>query len=43
MGRMVHTACRRLDAGCFALLEGGYNHGVLGQNVLEFLRGLQGL
>ncbi len=43
MGRMVHTACGRLGAGCFALLEGGYNHAVLGRNVLEFLRGLQGL
>lgn len=43
MGRMVHHACKRLGAGCFALLEGGYNHGVLGMNVLAFLRGMQGL
>jgi acetoin utilization deacetylase AcuC-like enzyme len=43
MGRMVHNARKRLGIGCFALLEGGYNHTVLGINVLEFLRGLQGL
>ncbi|MEN6440827.1 MAG: histone deacetylase family protein [Syntrophobacter sp.] len=43
IGRMVHAACARLRAGCFALLEGGYNHGVLGSNVREFLRGIQGV
>ena len=43
MGRMVHAACKRMGAGCFALLEGGYNHSVLGVNVREFLRGIQGL
>ncbi len=43
MGRMVHDTCKRLGIGCFGLLEGGYNHNVLGQNVLAFLRGLQGL
>ncbi len=43
MGRMVHQACKRLKIGCFGLLEGGYNHNVLGTNVLAFLRGLQGL
>ncbi|MFZ2445454.1 MAG: histone deacetylase family protein [Syntrophobacteraceae bacterium] len=43
MGRMVHAACKRCGAGSFALLEGGYNHAVLGENVREFLRGLQGL
>ncbi len=43
MGRMVHAACRKLGIGCFGLLEGGYNHSVLGLNVLAFLRGLQGL
>ncbi|MHC1726405.1 MAG: histone deacetylase family protein [Syntrophobacteraceae bacterium] len=43
MGRMVHETCKRLKIGCFGLLEGGYNHSVLGRNVLAFLRGLQGL
>jgi acetoin utilization deacetylase AcuC-like enzyme len=43
MGRMVHDRCRKLGIGCFGLLEGGYNHSVLGRNVLAFLRGLQGL
>ena len=43
MGRMVHSACKRLNIGCFALLEGGYNHSVLGKNVLAFLKGMQGL
>lgn len=42
MGRMVQAACKRLKAGCFALLEGGYNHSVLGDNVRAFLLGLQG-
>ena len=43
MGRMVHNTCKKLGISCFALLEGGYNHSVLGRNVLAFLRGLQGL
>ena len=43
MGRMVSATCKKLGIGCFGLLEGGYNHGVLGRNVLAFLRGLQGL
>lgn len=42
IGGMVRETCRRLDIGCFALLEGGYNHRVLGQNVLAFLRGVNG-
>ena len=42
IGRLVREACRRLGAGCFAVLEGGYNHGVLGESVLAFLRGLNG-
>jgi len=41
MGRMVRERCMQLGIGCFGLLEGGYNHGVLGRNVLAFLRGLQ--
>jgi len=43
MGRMVLEASRRMGAGCFGILEGGYNHQVLGQNVRAFLRGLGGL
>ena len=43
MGRMVRERSRQLGIGCFGLLEGGYNHGVLGRNVLAFLRGLQEL
>jgi acetoin utilization deacetylase AcuC-like enzyme len=43
MGRMVLEASRRMGAGCFGILEGGYNHQVLGLNVKAFLRGLRGL
>jgi acetoin utilization deacetylase AcuC-like enzyme len=43
MGRMVLETSRRMGAGCFGILEGGYNHQVLGQNVKAFLRGLRGL
>jgi acetoin utilization deacetylase AcuC-like enzyme len=43
MGRLVFETSRRLGAGCFGVLEGGYNHGVIGRNVLAFLKGLQGL
>lgn len=43
MGRMVLEASKRLGAGCFGVLEGGYNHSVIGANVLAFLKGLQGL
>ncbi len=39
---MVRETCRRLGIGCFAVLEGGYNHQVLGEAVRAFLRGLQG-
>ena len=42
IGKMIHHTCRKLGIGCFALLEGGYNHQVLGHNVLAFLRGMQG-
>lgn len=40
MGRMVREAALRRGAGCFALLEGGYNHQVLGHNALAFIEGL---
>jgi acetoin utilization deacetylase AcuC-like enzyme len=42
MGRMVWETCQRLGVGCFAVLEGGYNHQVLGECVQAFLLGLQG-
>jgi acetoin utilization deacetylase AcuC-like enzyme len=40
MGRMVRDAARRNDGGCFAVLEGGYNYDVLGQNALALINGL---
>jgi acetoin utilization deacetylase AcuC-like enzyme len=40
MGRMVREAARRNRAGCFAVLEGGYNPHVLGKNVLSLIKGM---
>ena len=40
IGRLVRAAARRCKGGCFALLEGGYNHKVLGQNVMALIEGL---
>ncbi len=40
MGRAVRQAAIRNKGGCFAILEGGYNHRVLGQNVLALIDGL---
>ncbi len=42
MGRWVNAAARRNQGGCYGILEGGYNHEVLGENVLAFLQGLNG-
>jgi len=42
MGRMVRAASRKSGGGCFALLEGGYNHRVLGHNVMALIEGLEG-
>ncbi len=42
IGEAVRTAADRLGGGCFGLLEGGYNHGVLGRNVLALIQGLKG-
>lgn len=42
IGKMVKDASQRIGGGCFAILEGGYNHAVLGQNVLALLQGLDG-
>jgi len=41
MGRMVKDAAARIGAGYFAVLEGGYNHHVLGKNVMALLEGMQ--
>ncbi len=40
MGGWVRRAAEAAGAGCFGVLEGGYNHEVLGRNVLAFLEGM---
>ena len=40
LGRMVRRAARNQLAGCFGILEGGYNHDVLGLNVRAFIQGM---
>jgi len=40
MGQMVKEAALATGAGYFGILEGGYNHSVLGQNVLALLGGM---
>jgi len=40
IGESVRAASLRAGGGCFALLEGGYNHRVLGHNVLALIKGL---
>ncbi|MBN1945785.1 MAG: histone deacetylase family protein [Bradymonadales bacterium] len=42
IGRMVHHATHTRGGGCFAILEGGYNHRILGYNVLSLINGLSG-
>ena len=42
IGQSVHRAADRAGGGCFAILEGGYNHEVLGHNVLALIEGLSG-
>jgi len=41
MGKWVRETAERNGGGCYGLLEGGYNHNVLGQNVLAFIEGMQ--
>jgi acetoin utilization deacetylase AcuC-like enzyme len=41
MGQLVREAARRNNGGCFGILEGGYNHAVLGKNVLAFIQGME--
>jgi len=40
MGQMVKEAAKKMGAGYFGILEGGYNHSVLGQNVLAMINGM---
>ena len=40
IGRLVKDASARCKGGCFGILEGGYNHSVLGDNVKALLQGL---
>ncbi len=40
IGKMVKAAADRNEGGCFGLLEGGYNHEILGDNVLALIEGL---
>ena len=42
MGRMVREAADRSGGGCFAILEGGYNHRVLGHNTMALIEGMEG-
>ena len=41
MGRMVIQTVRETGGGCFAILEGGYNHDVIGQNAAALIEGLK--
>jgi acetoin utilization deacetylase AcuC-like enzyme len=40
IGKMVRAAAIRGGSGCFGILEGGYNHRVLGVNVRALIDGL---
>ena len=42
IGQRVKSASDRNGGGCFAILEGGYNHNVLGENVMALIDGLSG-
>ena len=42
IGQMVKRANQDYGGGCFGILEGGYNHDVLGENVMALIRGLEG-
>jgi acetoin utilization deacetylase AcuC-like enzyme len=42
IGQRVKSAVERNGGGCFAILEGGYNHDVLGQNVMALIDGMSG-
>lgn len=40
IGHRVRSAAASNGGGCFAILEGGYNHKVLGKNVLALMQGM---
>ena len=40
IGYMARSAASRNGGGCFAILEGGYNHDVLGENALALIQGM---
>ena len=40
IGYRVRTTADDMGGGCFAILEGGYNHEVLGQNVMALIQGM---
>lgn len=40
MGAMVRQTADRCGGGCFAVLEGGYNHDVIGQNAAALIEGM---
>jgi acetoin utilization deacetylase AcuC-like enzyme len=42
IGYQVRSAANRNGGGCFAIMEGGYNHEVLGQNVMALIQGMAG-
>jgi acetoin utilization deacetylase AcuC-like enzyme len=42
IGRLVGETAGRCAGGCFGILEGGYNHSVLGTNVMALIEGLSG-
>ena len=41
IGNMARRAAQRCGAGLFAVLEGGYNHGVLGGNAAALIEGME--
>jgi acetoin utilization deacetylase AcuC-like enzyme len=42
IGKLVRDSTLKHGGGCFAVLEGGYNHQVLGENVLALINGMSG-
>jgi acetoin utilization deacetylase AcuC-like enzyme len=40
IGNLVRKAALNNGGGCFAILEGGYNHQVLGDNVMALIQGM---
>lgn len=42
MGTMVRKSAERCGGRYFALLEGGYNHKVIGKNALAMIQGMEG-